>query len=45
MQAQKPQDENLYQTPVPAAEADTREKEIDLVALFYRLLEIGRAHV
>ena len=39
MQAQKPQDENLYQTPVPAAEADTREKEIDLVALFYRLLE------
>ena len=39
MQTQIPQDGNLYQPPVLAAEAEDQEKEIDLVALFYRLLE------
>ncbi len=39
MQTQNPQDGNLFQPPVAAAEAENQEKEIDLVALFYRLLE------
>jgi capsular polysaccharide biosynthesis protein len=39
MQTQKPQDSNLYQPPVLAAETEDQEDEIDLGALFYRLLE------
>ena len=39
MQIQKPQDSNLHQTPALASKNKKQMEEIDLVALFYRLLE------